>query len=348
MCVLSASAPPGTPIRSSFAVDSTFARVAASTQRFGSSMAGAVREKKGLFQEANRGTVFLDEIGEMSSAMQVKLLRALQERVVRKVGGNEEEPVDVRIIAATNQNLAEKIQRGEFREDLYYRLNIIPIVLPPLRERREDIPLLVDHFLQSFTNGNGNGAAGNGHGTLVHRVAVRVEQAHRERLGAGGEGGVQRALHAGGIERHQHRAVGAEPLGDLEAVLALDDGLGPDERGHEQRGDVALGPADLDQVPEARGGQHGHPRAAPLEDRVGADGGAVDEPPHLPARDAERLEPGQDGRGLVPRPRRHLGDDHAAGALVHRGQVGERAPHVDADDEHAQMIASRLPRIIPA
>ena len=112
---------------------------------------GAVREKKGLFQEAGGGTLFLDEIGEMTAAMQVKLLRALQERVVRKVGGNEEEPVDARIIAATNQNLEERIQKGSFREDLYYRINVIPIPLPALRERREDIPALVDFFLAKYS-----------------------------------------------------------------------------------------------------------------------------------------------------------------------------------------------------
>ena len=111
---------------------------------------GAVREKKGLFQEANRGTLFLDEIGEMSLTMQVKLLRALQERKIRKVGGNTEESVDVRVIAATNQNLEERIAKGEFREDLFYRINVIPIQLPPLRQRREDIPLLVDFFLQKY------------------------------------------------------------------------------------------------------------------------------------------------------------------------------------------------------
>ncbi|MBZ0089232.1 MAG: sigma-54 dependent transcriptional regulator, partial [Thermoanaerobaculia bacterium] len=111
---------------------------------------GAVREKKGLFQEADRGTLFLDEIGEMTPTMQVKLLRVLQEKVVRKVGGNVEEPVDVRIIAATNQVLSDKLARGEFRDDLYYRINVIPIQLPPLRERRDDIPLLVGFFLQKF------------------------------------------------------------------------------------------------------------------------------------------------------------------------------------------------------
>ncbi|MES1211193.1 MAG: sigma 54-interacting transcriptional regulator, partial [Acidobacteriota bacterium] len=111
---------------------------------------GAVREKKGLFQESDRGTLFLDEIGEMTPTMQVKLLRAIQEKVVRKVGGTEEETVDVRIIAATNQDLENRITTGEFREDLYYRINVLPIHLPPLRQRREDIPLLVDFFLQKY------------------------------------------------------------------------------------------------------------------------------------------------------------------------------------------------------
>ncbi|MEM9554526.1 MAG: sigma-54 dependent transcriptional regulator [Acidobacteriota bacterium] len=112
---------------------------------------GAVRDKKGLFQEADDGTLFLDEIGEMTPPMQVKLLRALQDRKVRRVGGTREETVDVRIIAATNQDLQERIQSGELREDLYYRINVIPIHLPPLRERREDIPLLVEYFLQKFS-----------------------------------------------------------------------------------------------------------------------------------------------------------------------------------------------------
>jgi two-component system response regulator PilR (NtrC family) len=111
---------------------------------------GAVRDKKGLFQESDRGTLFLDEIGEMTPTMQVKLLRVLQEKVVRKVGGTEEEPVDVRIITATNQDLEARLQTGEFREDLYYRINVLPIHLPPLRQRREDIPLLVGFFLQKY------------------------------------------------------------------------------------------------------------------------------------------------------------------------------------------------------
>jgi two-component system response regulator PilR (NtrC family) len=111
---------------------------------------GAIREKRGLFAEADRGTIFLDEIGETSTGMQIKLLRVLQERVVRRVGSNTEATVDVRVIAATNRELSESIQKGTFREDLFYRINVIPITLPPLRQRREDIPLLVDHFIAKY------------------------------------------------------------------------------------------------------------------------------------------------------------------------------------------------------
>jgi two-component system response regulator PilR (NtrC family) len=116
---------------------------------------GAVRQKKGLFRESHQGSLFLDEIGEMSLAMQVKLLRALQEKKVRRVGGHQEESVDTRIIAATNQDLQEKIENNDFREDLYYRINVIPIRLPPLRERREDIPLLVDYFIKKTSKDMG-------------------------------------------------------------------------------------------------------------------------------------------------------------------------------------------------
>lgn len=119
------------------------------------SFTGAIREKRGLFQEAERGTIFLDEIGETTTAMQIKLLRVLQERVVRKVGSNIESAVDVRVIAATNRDLADSIQKGTFREDLFYRINVIPIELPSLRHRKEDIPLLVEHFIAKYSNNLG-------------------------------------------------------------------------------------------------------------------------------------------------------------------------------------------------
>ena len=110
----------------------------------------AHQNKKGLFEAAHRGTLFLDEVGEMPLAMQVKLLRALQERTIRRVGGTEEIEVDVRLIAATNRNLETLVQEKRLREDLYYRLNVIPMRLPALRERREDIPILARHFLEGF------------------------------------------------------------------------------------------------------------------------------------------------------------------------------------------------------
>ncbi len=112
---------------------------------------GAIREKRGLFHEADRGTIFLDEIGETTQSVQIKLLRVLQDRIVRRVGSNVETQVDVRVIAATNRDLGESIRVGTFREDLFYRINVIPIALPPLRQRKEDIPLLVDHFIAKFS-----------------------------------------------------------------------------------------------------------------------------------------------------------------------------------------------------
>ena len=111
---------------------------------------GANENRRGLFQAADGGTLFMDEIGNMSLTMQVKLYRVLQEGKIRPVGSNEESDVDVRIIAATNKNFEKEIAEGRFREDLYYRLSVIPIQLPALRERREDIPLLARHFLESF------------------------------------------------------------------------------------------------------------------------------------------------------------------------------------------------------
>jgi two-component system response regulator AtoC len=111
------------------------------------SFTGAFRRKRGRFELANGGTFFLDEVSEMSLDIQVKLLRVLQERVIERVGGLEFIPIDVRIIAATNQDLEKAVKEGTFRQDLYYRLNVVPIYIPPLRERKDDIPPLVDYIL---------------------------------------------------------------------------------------------------------------------------------------------------------------------------------------------------------
>jgi two-component system response regulator AtoC len=113
---------------------------------------GADRQKRGLLESADGGTVFLDEIGEMVPALQAKLLRFLEEKTFRRVGGSTDLRVDVRVIAATNRNLQEEVRQGRFREDLFYRLNVLPIVLPPLRERRDDIPQLVNFYIDSYNS----------------------------------------------------------------------------------------------------------------------------------------------------------------------------------------------------
>lgn len=125
------------------------------------SFTGAINSgKNGLFQEADGGTLFLDEIGELSMFIQAKLLRVLQEGVVRRIGSSKEEKIDVRILAATNKNLEDMICKGTFRKDLYFRLNVIPVHIPPLRERKEDIPLLVDFFVKKLCNKLGRNIEG--------------------------------------------------------------------------------------------------------------------------------------------------------------------------------------------
>jgi len=131
---------------------------------------GAVGTRQGRFEQAHKGTIFLDEVGTMSTALQMKLLRALQEREFERVGDNQTIKVDVRVIAATNSDLAKMVGDGTFREDLYYRLNVIPIQLPSLRERRDDIPLLVKHFLDKF--------AGDANAIVVSQSAMRALMAY--------------------------------------------------------------------------------------------------------------------------------------------------------------------------
>jgi two-component system response regulator AtoC len=128
---------------------------------------GAVRTRRGLFETATGGTCFLDEVGELSPTLQAKLLRVLQERVIRRVGGNETISVDVRIIAATNRDLRKRVEEGEFREDLYYRLNVVALHVPALRERRQDIPLLARHFLAKYRQAGGTSVSGFAPETLA-------------------------------------------------------------------------------------------------------------------------------------------------------------------------------------
>ncbi len=133
------------------------------------SFTGADQDKQGLFMAADQGTIFLDEVSEMSQAMQIKLLRVLQEWVVRPLGSNKSTSVNVRIISATNKDLKTEIQKGFFREDLYFRLCVVPVTLPPLRERAEDIPLLAEFFLRRFAQ-------------KYHKSVLRLENSAREFL----------------------------------------------------------------------------------------------------------------------------------------------------------------------
>lgn len=130
----------------------------------------AVRDKKGLFEEADTGTIFLDEIGELPRELQVKLLRALQEGEIRRVGDSKSKKVDVRVIAATARELSEEIKKGNFREDLFYRLNVVTIKLPPLRERQGDIPLLANHFIALYSSKFGKKIKGVDEEAMSHLI----------------------------------------------------------------------------------------------------------------------------------------------------------------------------------
>jgi transcriptional regulator with PAS, ATPase and Fis domain len=145
------------------------------------SFTGAYRDKPGKLEMASGGTIFLDEIGEMTLRMQGLLLRFLETGEIQKVGAERGgKSLNVRVIAATNRNLRDLIGQGQFREDLFYRLNVIHLVVPPLRERREDIPLLLEHFLHNFTNANGNGNGNGSHRTVVRSIAPEAVVALRE------------------------------------------------------------------------------------------------------------------------------------------------------------------------
>lgn len=144
------------------------------------SFTGAIGRKRGLFEEAEGGTIFLDEIGDMDASMQAKLLRVIQERKIRAVGDTVDKPIDVRIIAATHKDLKSAIKDGRFREDLYYRLSVIPIVIPPLRHRSEDIPLLADYFLEKYAAANASGVKGFSPEAMRHLMQMSWEGNVRE------------------------------------------------------------------------------------------------------------------------------------------------------------------------
>ncbi len=206
---------------------------------------GAVNDKKGLFQEADGGTIFLDEIGTMPPLLQSRLLRVLQEKEVRRVGDNVPIYVNVRVLAATNEPLEKKVKEGSFREDLYYRLNVIPINLPPLRDRREDIPLLVMHFLKNKIS------ARTGKPFQITKQALQALSAHNwpgnvrelenalERACALCEAGVIRVTDLPPI-LHQHAPKdGSESLAPLpEASQAEQSGTPPEPSS--ERGEAPL------------------------------------------------------------------------------------------------------------
>jgi two-component system response regulator PilR (NtrC family) len=163
---------------------------------------GAVQNKPGLFETAHRGTLFLDEIGELPGSLQVKLLRVIQDKALRRVGGTSDHQVDVRIVAATNRKLEEEVAGGRFREDLYYRLNVIQIALPPLRERLEDVPLLVQHFVEKFAAEVGKPVRGFSEGAMERLLGYAFPGNVREL-----ENMVERA-----VALTQNETIGAESL----------------------------------------------------------------------------------------------------------------------------------------
>jgi transcriptional regulator with GAF, ATPase, and Fis domain len=184
---------------------------------------GATEEKKGLFEIADGGTLFLDEVGEMPLSLQAKLLRVLQEGEIRPIGGNTTRKVNVRIVAATNRNLEKEVAAGRFREDLYYRLKVFPLRVPPLRERREDVPLLAAHFLERYTREFGREIAGFTQAALERLQAYDWPGNVREL-----ENEVQRAV----IQADDEKFIGPELLSPRvfgEPITAHEDDALPDD-----------------------------------------------------------------------------------------------------------------------
>lgn len=191
------------------------------------SFTGAIANKAGLFEVANAGTIFLDEIGDTTPTIQVKLLRVIQEREFRRVGGNQDIKVDVRIVAATNKDLEKAVADGSFREDLYYRLDVIPIKLPPLRLRSGDIPLLVKHFLERFSKESGKPMPALTqeamHVLLAHEWRGNVRELENliERVVAFSTGGI---VSDGEVRGWLHRPISPQPQTGTPADLP-DEGL---------------------------------------------------------------------------------------------------------------------------
>jgi DNA-binding NtrC family response regulator len=222
---------------------------------------GATGHKKGLFEEAHNGTFLLDEIGDMPLSLQVKFLLALQEGEVRRVGSNQATTVHVRVLAATNRDLAQLLHQGQFREDLYYRLNVIPIVLPPLRERREDIPALAEHFLGRFGE--------------KHRRPLRLSATAVERL--------LRYPWPGNVRELENAM-------ERTAILARSDAVGPDELPppYRRRRPPGPGPCPAAGTEPGRDGEVPHsanPRTLWLEPL--ACGGGAGHRSHQPVAQAE-------------------------------------------------------------
>jgi serine/threonine-protein kinase PknK len=198
---------------------------------------GAERDRKGLFREAENGTILLDEIGEMPQKMQAGLLRVLQEKTVRPVGGAKEEPCSARVIAATNRELSAMVAEGTFREDLYYRLHVIELKIPALRERAEDIPALIDHFLTLFS------ARHKRDRKTIERTAVRRLQAFD---------------WPGNVRQLEHVLLNAWLLSE-ENEITIDDLDLP--TASVRAGASSTGPASST-VPAVHGAGHGEPRAS--------------------------------------------------------------------------------------
>jgi two-component system response regulator PilR (NtrC family) len=179
------------------------------------SFTGANTDKQGLFEAAHGGTLLLDEVAELPVAMQVKLLRVLQERKVKPVGGVSEREVDVRIVAATNRDLETEVEKGTFRQDLFYRLNVIQLRLPPLRDRREDIPLLVDHFIRKFSAEHGRPVTGTDPDAMAALMGYHFPGNVREL-----ENLMERAVTLAAGER-----ISSDALPTLKGVSAADSNL---------------------------------------------------------------------------------------------------------------------------